>query len=133
MCSYTSTTCSISENRSRLQKYFRQSAFDGLFENTVGSWGDDASSTSFDLVTFQYLGCDGKIFVSSVCRGSDESLIDRCAFDLSDFLFLIDISRLRNFGNDLSNVDIVFILVASFGPCMNLVHCLPIYRPKVFL
>src|SRR5205807_7042053 len=122
VCSYARTAGSICKDCSGLQKYLRQSVFDGLFENTLGRWCDDASSSSFDLVTLQYLGCDGKIFVSSVCRGSDESLIDRCAFDLSDLLYLIDISRPCNFGIDLFNVDIVLVLVASFGPCMYLVH-----------
>src|SRR5256885_11756027 len=116
MCSYTRTASSICEDCSGLQKYLCQSILDGLVENTLGRWGDDASCSSFDLVAFQYLGCDGEIFVSSVCRGSNESLIDRCAFDLSDLFYLIDISGLCNFGNDLSNVDIVFVLVGSFGP-----------------
>src|SRR5947208_9132149 len=105
MCSYTRTASSICEDCSGLQKYLCQSILDGLLENTLGCWSDDASCSSFDLVAFQYLGCDDEIFVSSVRRGPDESLIDRCAFDLSDLLYLVDISRSEEHTSELQSPD----------------------------
>src|SRR5438270_7183428 len=116
MCSYTRTASSICEDCSGLQKYLCQSILDGLLENTLGCWSDDASCSSFDLVAFQYLGCDGEIFVSSVCRGSDECMIDGCDFDFSEFLYLVDVSGLCYFGVYLFTVYILFVLFDIFGP-----------------
>src|SRR5215472_15542204 len=109
MCSYTSSACCVGENCARLKKNFCESLIDRLLVYVARGWCDYASGSLFHCVTFQYLCCDSQILQAPIRRGSDERLVNGCAFKIADRLYFVYVAWLGDFGLKLVKLDIVLV------------------------